>query len=306
MAALTTREILKYEWRVELFLRKYKEGEEFEMNDGTKKKFVYNDGLYKAVKSRIASNINKYKLLDVSGKEHPIGALAKSAEFGGKGAGFSTRDEDRELASLRKQIEEAKAEQASGEIEVWDGKKRCKVADAVSTPGTPKSDFHLVDQNGKEVLWISHKDGRRPQDMQQWGGISKSKEPDIFRHPETQRFINDLKALYPDGLPRATSIYRKIEDEKLKKMSMYGNQFGRALDRQNVSVMLQGPVELKKKGFFYILGSNIKHYNGDTVTGSLFEPVFAAIYKGDRSDAGVKGTRIVIMPIGGRKFKFEI
>jgi hypothetical protein len=26
-----------------------------------------------------------------------------------------------------------------------------------------------------------------------------------------------------------------------------------------------------------------------------------AIYKGDRSDAGVKGTRIVIMPIQGRK-----
>lgn len=26
-----------------------------------------------------------------------------------------------------------------------------------------------------------------------------------------------------------------------------------------------------------------------------------AIYKGDRSNAGVKGTRIVISPIGGRK-----
>jgi len=28
-----------------------------------------------------------------------------------------------------------------------------------------------------------------------------------------------------------------------------------------------------------------------------------AIYKGDRSDAGVKGTRIVISPIQGRKGK---
>ena len=31
------------------------------------------------------------------------------------------------------------------------------------------------------------------------------------------------------------------------------------------------------------------------------ESVLMAIYKGDRSDAGVKGTRIVISPIGGRK-----
>ena len=28
-----------------------------------------------------------------------------------------------------------------------------------------------------------------------------------------------------------------------------------------------------------------------------------AIYKGDRSDAGIKGTRVVIMPILGRKAK---
>ena len=34
--------------------------------------------------------------------------------------------------------------------------------------------------------------------------------------------------------------------------------------------------------------------------------VLTAIYKGDRSDAGVKGTRIVIMPIAGRKMTGEI
>ena len=69
--------------------------------------------------------------------------------------------------------------------------------------------------------------------------------------------------------------------------------------------MLQGPVKLKKDSNRYVLSSNHVHYNGEQMTGS-YEPVLAAIYKGDRSDAGVKGTRIVIMPIGGRKMTGEI
>jgi hypothetical protein len=32
-----------------------------------------------------------------------------------------------------------------------------------------------------------------------------------------------------------------------------------------------------------------------------YEPVFMAIYKGDRSDFGIKGTRVVIAPVGSRK-----
>ena len=46
--------------------------------------------------------------------------------------------------------------------------------------------------------------------------------------------------------------------------------------------------------------SNHVHLNGDDISG-VYEPVLAAIYKGDRSDAGVKGTRIVIMPVSGRR-----
>jgi hypothetical protein len=61
---------------------------------------------------------------------------------------------------------------------------------------------------------------------------------------------------------------------------------------------------LKKNGIYYELDSNHVHYNGDPMTGE-YEPVLTAIYKGDRSDAGVKGTRIVIMPIGGRKMTGE-
>ena len=84
-------------------------------------------------------------------------------------------------------------------------------------------------------------------------------------------------------------------------LSVYGNEYGNNMSRQNVSVLLQGPIKLAKSGSSYIFQSNHVHYNGDSVDGDGFDPVLMAIYKGDRSDAGIKGTRIVISPIGGRK-----
>lgn len=303
---LTAKEILKYDWRTELFLKKYKAGEKFEMKDGKKRSFEFDQDNYNAIEKRNQSAMNKIRLIGDDGVEYALGALGKSAEFGGKGAGAGTAKEDRELISLRQQIYDAKAEEKTAEIKVKIGNKTCNVADVVSTPGTPKSDFHLIDMNGNEVVWISHKDGRGPKDFQQWGGISNAKEPAVFSHPEVQKFINDLKKQYPNGLPTATSLYRKIQDTKLKYLSVYGNQYGRTMGRQNVSILIQGPVKLVKTGKIYQFNSNHIHFNGDSVDSGGFEPVLAAIYKGDRSDAGVKGTRIVIMPIEGRKFKGEV
>lgn len=306
MTPLTTREILKYDWRAELFLRKYKQGEPFELSSGKKIKFVFVQEVYDAVDRRDGTAMNKVRLIGTDGKQYRFGSLGKSAEFGGKGAGASTAKEDIELASLQKQIADAKADGGTAEIKVNVGGKYYMVADAVTTPGSPKSDFHLIDMNGNQVVWISHKDGRGPKDFQQWGGISQRNEPVIYRHPEVQKFIEDLKSQYPDGLPRATSLYRKIKDRRLKNLSVYGNQYGGKMGQQNVSILIQGPVKLVKKSRFYQFESNHIHYNGDSVDSGGFEPVLAAIYKGDRSDAGVKGTRIVIMPIQGRKFKDQI
>ena len=64
--------------------------------------------------------------------------------------------------------------------------------------------------------------------------------------------------------------------------------------------ILTTDIKLIKKTFHYELNANHVHYNGDVITGD-FEPVLMAIHKGDRSDAGIKKTRIVISPIGGRK-----
>ena len=100
-----------------------------------------------------------------------------------------------------------------------------------------------------------------------------------------------------------STVYRSIRDAKLKFMSIYGNEYYTAkLGPQNVSILLQGPPSLVSKGrnVFAFAANNI-HYNGESMDATQFEPVFMAIRKGDRNDAGIKATRIVISPIAGRK-----
>lgn len=304
MTALTPAEMVKYDWRVDVFLRKYKSKDKaertFDLVGNKKMTFVYDPDVAKTMARRNRLQIQDVRLLGDDGKQYRISALEKSAEFGGRGAGSGTAKEDMELKRLRDQLNDIRHQIAKGTVPIRIGRKVYEVADAASTPGTPKSDFHLLDANGKEVVWISHKDGSTARDFQQWGGISNRSEPTVFNHPEVQKFVEDLKSQYPDGLPRATTLYRKIKDNSLKNLSVYGNQYGKAEGRQNVSIMIQGPVKLIKKSGAYEFQSNHVHLNGDKMDGS-FEPVLTAIYKGDRSDAGVKGTRIVIMPIGGRK-----
>jgi len=301
MANLAGPEMYKYAFRVEVFIQKYETNDPFTLVSGKKVALVKDNNVIKALKEQKA--VAGLNLLGVDGNTYKFKDLLKSGEFGGKGAGGSTIKEDRELTSLRDQLETIKKEIKSVTVPIKIGNTIYHAEGAESTPGTPKSDFHLLDKDGKEIVWISHKDGSRPGDFQQWGGISLRKEPKIFKHPETQKFINDLKEMYPDGLPRATSLYRKIEDKNLKMLSVYGNEYGGRLSRQNCTILIQGPVKLVKKNKEYVFESNHIHINGESVDSGGFEPVFMAIYKGDRSDAGVKGTRIVIMPIQGRKAK---
>jgi hypothetical protein len=234
-------------------------------------------------------------------QEVAISQIVKSAEFGGKGAGGGLIKEERAQKDLQSEIDGA-IKKNKGPISIKCG--RILYTDIVGvekTSGTPKSDFHLINTKGEAVIWISHKDGSTARDFQQWGGISERKEPKVFNHPETQKFIADLKRVYPKGLPPATTVYRHIKDTTLKYYSVYGNMYGETLGEQNVTILLQGPPGLKKVGNHYELTANHVHFNGDSVDGDGFDPVLMAIYKGDRSDAGVKGTRIVISPVGGRK-----
>lgn len=302
MANLSAAQLLKYDWRVEVFLKKYKDGDLFETTT-EKVKLVYDDDNAEILKKRVQQELSKLRFRDAKNKEYRLTSFVKTKEFGGKGADSGVRIENIELKSLIKQIDEIKKKTAKADVPFRVGRKTYNVFTAVKTPGSPKSDIHLIDQNNREIVWISHKDGSRPTDIQQWGGMSERAEPKIFAQTETQNFIKEVRSQFGIIMPRATTVARKISSSLLKKMSVYGNQFGQALGRQNVSILLQGPIKVKKVGNFYELDANNVHLNGDEITGG-FEPVFMAMYKGDRSNFGIRGARFVIQSLESRKAKF--
>lgn len=300
MANLNYSELRKRPERASIFVRKLKEQSPFELKNGKKVKAKLEKGMEKLILTGTKLQVEKLLFTDGKGNTFKLSDVVKTIEFGGKGAGSGTAKEDAALEELRKQILQTKKTLGKADIPIKVGSKTYKVADVVSTPGTPKSDFHLVDINGKELVWISHKDGTTEKHFQQWGGMSLRVEPLIHNHPESQKFVEDMKRIYPKGIPTATTVARKIKNKKLKMMAIYGNEFGSEFGRQNTTLMLQGDVVLKKKGSYYEITAYHAHLNGEDMKGG-YEPVFMAIYKGDRSDMGIKGARVVIAPIGCRK-----
>jgi len=174
------------------------------------------------------------------------------------------------------------------------------------TAGTPKSDFHLVDMDGKAVIHISHKKGSSPKDFQQWGGIT---EKSIADHPEVKYFEKQVNILYRGGvMPNGQSAYMKIKDNDLKMMAVYGVNYAKgSLDVNRVDVLIQGDpgLTLLSNGDFELTGTGHVHYLPEKMTGG-FDPVLAIIYKGDRTQLGLRGGRASIYPMGGRSFKTEI
>lgn len=305
MANLSASELRKYDWRPAVFVKKLKEGSPFEVTGGKKVVLIYVKGVEKILEKGTNKELSDLRFTDGKSGLYKLGDFVKNKDFGGKGEGSGTIKEDAALGSLKEQIAAIKKKDGTATIKVKVGTKTYNVYDAISTPGTPKSDFHLVDQDGKELVWISHKDGKTEKDFQQWGGVSQRVEPKIFSHKEVQAFSKELQGLFPNGIPNATTVARDIKDKNLKQLSVYGNEFGGPLGRQNTSLMLQGAIKVAKKGAAYDISAYHTHLNGDDMDGG-YEPVLMAIYKGDRSDLGIKGARVVIAPRGCRKISYYV
>lgn len=242
---------------------------------------------------------------NVAGKpvvDLPFGLRVFVKPIPGTGIG-GTSKEDAQLRSLQQQIENALSDDDVTEIQVKIDGRFYKVAGAATTPGTPKSDFHLLDKIGNEIVWISHKDGSKPSHFQQWSGMTQSKEPKIYNHAETQKFIRDVKSITGSAIPRETTLSRVIKDARLAHMAVYGNMFGSgSFEKQNVTILLQGPIKLTKRKDYYELESNHTAVNGDAMTNG-YEPTLMVMYKGDRSNFGVKGARFAVQPKSSRKSK---
>ena len=238
-------------------------------------------------------------------KQIRLTQLYKDSAFSGRSQN-TTAAEDEEIRIIRESLSKLKEKLGSDSVNLQIGKNYYQVVDVESTPGTPKSDFHFRDVNGRMVGFVSHKDGSSPTAIQQWGGITQRGEPVLAAHPETKAFVETCRQMFPDGIPPATTVARRIKDKNLKLQSVYGSGYSANARSsiQNVDLLLQGRVSLQNvSGNKYrLVAAAQTHKNGEDLTGGN-EPVFMAIYKGDRNNYGIKGARLVISAKGGRNIK---
>ena len=83
MASLSQQEIYKYDWRIDLFLKKFKEKDAFELNNGKKVTFVFDKDLYSKVAKK--QDIKKSILVGTDKNTYKFTDLKKNKEFGGGG-----------------------------------------------------------------------------------------------------------------------------------------------------------------------------------------------------------------------------
>lgn len=301
MATLSAKEMRKYDWRPEVFIKKLDDKSPFELNSGRKVMLITPENYVHTLQDGSSAALTELRFSDVDGNLYKLTDFRKTSEFGGKDPGASVAKEDMALKQLRAAMEDAKEKEGSATVRFKIGSKMYDAWDVVTTPGTPKSDFHLVDINNKEIVWISHKDGTTPKHFQQWGGTSPRIEPEIANHPETRAFIAEIRKIFPNGIPeKAPSYMRPIRDPRLKQMAIYGKKFGGPLGQQNTTLMLQGSIKLVRKIGYYVITAAHSHVNGERMTGD-YEAVFMTRLSRDRGDHGIKGLRLFIAPKGSRK-----
>jgi len=308
--ALTPATIKKDSSRLQMFINKYENNKPFVAKGGdwdnpTIRLQVEPEKLEMLKRGELPKNFTT-----TDGRVIAWSALEKTNEFGGKKSGFSTRDEDAALASLNEQFSQLKGDKP--EITIVIGDRKVSVSHFESTPGTPKSDFHAVDKDGKAVAWISHKKGATSKDFQQWGGMSDREFAQVYKkypqvQKEIQQLVADIKQFNVDhhgdiAMPRGATLGRKIKNGILRGIAVYGVDFGGERGPQNVDLVMQGDPMFDGMA---LKGTGSEHSNGDRVE-YVFEPVFMAMYRGDRSNFGIPNARFMIYPAGGRKVHYWI
>ena len=209
--------------------------------------------------------------------------------------------EEYQIKLVREQLEKIKEKIGSDFIKLRVGTNTYEVTEVENTPGTPKSDMNFIGRNGVRLGFCSLKDGATANAIQQWGGTSVSREPIIAAHPEVQAFVKTAKEMFPTEIPQGTTVAREISDQKLRMQGIYGSGYGGSFGVNNVDVLLQGTVKINAINFieYKITGSAMTHSNGSTLPPE-YQPVLMAIYKGDRSDYGIKNARINLYSKSGR------
>jgi len=297
-------------FRFQILADKIKNGSAFELigDESTPLQFINPDhadifasGDSTEIKKLAPTNSNLFKFFkDDAGKEYSIKDLQKNQEFGGRGKGSGTIVEDYNLKLLKDLISKLKEENGGKPINVIvGGKTYSDIVDAESQFGTPKSDFNLIDSKGNPVVFISHKKaggkGASANDFIRWSGYTMYKD-----HPEVKAF-NEALAKWVDknnpgeGLPNKSRFISRIEDKELIQKLIYGPKFGEGFSKDNVSIILQGKIDLNPKGNnTYELSSQHDEIPPSIPEGEYY-PYLTSAYRADREMFGIKNNEAIVM-----------
>lgn len=253
-------------------------------------------------------DLNKYKINNsivlptVDGEVIKLSSLYKDSEFANRTQN-STARQDEEIFNLALMMDTIKEQTKKDYVTIKIVNNIYNVTSIKVLGDKSKADFCFMDLENKRVGFVSHKYGTSPKDFQQWSGTSKRFQHQIAIHPETISFISDLKELFKDGCPRASTVARKITDSELKKVAVFGNEFGLNFSKDNVEAVMQGELALEPSGEAFVLsGSHYTIPNGELPLYG-YDPVFMAVHKKDRADHWIQNCRVTINPIGSRKIK---
>lgn len=299
---LTPGELLKpgREGRGDTLVHKIESGDDFVMNDGSVLKFKKDANIVATIKIGLAQKSNAIlgdvKLLGSDNKYYKISDIAKTPEFGGKGAGSGTRAEDAALSDIKKKLDALLVKEKRSYIDLKIGRRTVQCAGFESTFGTPKSDFHILDPKGNQVAWISHKKGTRAKDFQQYGGMVELKG-----NRDLEKFVDDVKKILDDAgtalrLPMKTAYARKVQDKTIKMKSLFGKDFKASGPDsvQNIDVLYQGVLDFKKSGSAYEITSSHTLFHGSVPTGD-YEMYYYVRPEQAKTQFGVTGGRFFIV-----------
>lgn len=175
---------------------------------------------------------------------------------------------------------------------------------------TPKADIAAVDSDGKDVAWISHK--AKPPSPSQFGfnqylRISGKKlQFTGSALEEVNNFKRNLVKYAPPNKewPQGKTMWAPIKSDLVKNQAVFGFNYGKNLDRDNVTVFGQGDPELERMADGVI---NLRFSVHSALNGHLellkdkYTPVFYA-----RSERSKSGRRKVTAVVNGVEYKYLV
>lgn len=154
-------------------------------------------------------------------------------------------------------------------------------------------------------IYMSHKADGGPEAFQQYGGISRTSGLEIYNHPETKKFLEQVTEYIDPETGLKNPLWKNIDSSSLKNMAIYGIDFHRQYGLNHVHIIGQGlPIltPTKADNLYELdfsshmsLSGNLSHFTGG------YTPVFGATYRAGRgfevNGKKYSGARVGIYPM---------